>query len=866
MQTNNKKTPEQATYIASLVRRLVLSVTSAQTQEASSTVTTKQIRLALRLLSSRLSSSKQSLSENQVIIERIKRSLCKRDRVRDAFRFLELANSLEKLVSSYRAKTILFLLEELEYHQEQKKTCNIDLDNYLQDETAESSSRSQTMREKGESLPKYSNGSVRSNETAISDESSKIGDINGDIRHNSSIRQEGFQEYMMEENASYEISEAVLVREVIYTIQGIDGKYIKYNPKIDEYCVIAEVGVPQPARELIRRVSKLGWIYKYMKQQLESIRKSPSFGVLTQSFCVAIENELDEYYEMLAEVEAQAGMTMKESIENAGLLASKRDEDLTLRKLFVWSQEPLERLKWLTVLIDTSKGLKGSEILSTLHLFTLNGDFEVRRLVSSVMQKASLPLYESFRKWVLDGELDDPHEEFFIAMRHGVSTEDIWEKKFYIRQQMIPSFLASEQHLLSSILLAGKTVVFLRKCCSDSVWLSERFRDPRFRECQLVYNDIDTLRSFVKAACEISSSRLKYLFFEKFMLKAHCVALRNLILLGQGDFVQNLLDSLSADLNESSSNLYRNNLLGTLDAALRSSSAASVIANAVQVEDAAVDQLTNDILDRMDVRLLHPSSGAQGWDIFSLDYRVDVPLTSIFTKDVMEMYRRISRFLWHLKRADFLLSSIWSMHLAAYLGKHKRQTALSHLDIRIDFLRMKMIHFVNNLQYYVMFEVLEISWNELLHKLNRAADLDQLIYAQRFFISRILEKLLLKEKFKEQHRRIRQLLEIIVRCHSLMQQLYCRLSCFIQKSWTMQSNLQTLENEKIDEWLETLEQVEREYDNTFQEFIQDLQTIEKDEIRPLLFRLNFNGYYSHQSSFLNRNYTNSERKMVEETF
>lgn len=122
--------------------------------------------------------------------------------------------------------------------------------------------------------------------------------------------------------------------------------------------------------------------------------------------------------------------------------------------------------------------------------------------------------------------------------------------------------------------------------------------------------------------------------------------------------------------------------------------------------DSVVDKFTNEVLDRMDVRLLHPSSGPQGWDIFSLDYRFDVPLTSIFTKDVMEIYRKISRFLWYLKRSNFLLCTTWNMHFLSLSSEHKH-TKLemkpnAGIMNKIHFVRMKMMHFVENFEYYVM--------------------------------------------------------------------------------------------------------------------------------------------------------------------
>jgi len=843
--TNSTKTPEQAAHLVALVRQLVSAIHGSTNEEGAPNSQAKQVRLALKILSSRISSRKQSYADEQVIVERLKRSLAKGNRIRDAVKLVELVNALKKLSDNQTLRNILFLLEEMSYHEQelslikQQMSVNQQLSEFSLD-----SSLSNSNKNSKTSIPLVDDGQMDSNLAATTENEINANSTGENSKPNNTVREDAFQEYIEKENEAYEISEAILVREAIYAIQGIEGKYVKYDEQNDEYAVAAQVGVPQPVRELIRRICKMGWLYKYLKQRLQQMQSNPSYGAVCRSFCGAIENELDEYYEMLAEIEAQAGMTNYENIENAGLLTAKDRNDLTLRKLFVWCQAPLEKLRWLSVLTEAAYNKRGGELLSTIHEFSLHGDKNIRTLVGSVLRRASVPLFDAIRKWVLDGELDDPYEEFFIASCQGITAEDIWEKKYYIRQSMVPSFLAMESHLIASILLAGKTVVFLRKCCSDGSWLSEKLRDSHSRS--LEYNQVDFLRSFVQDACEASSNRLKFLLFEKFHLKGHCVALRNLILLGQGDFVQNLLDSLASYLNEPATDLYRNNLLGTLDASLRSSSAAVSIANSLHAEDSVLDSFTNEVLDRMDVRLLHPSSGAQGWDIFSLDYRFDVPLTNIFTKDVMEMYRKISRFLWFLKRSNYLLCTTWNMHFLSFSEEHKytkleMKPNTGTIYNKIHFVRMKMMHFVENFQYYVMFEVLEISWNELLNKLQKARDMNELIQAQRLFISRILEKLMLKEKFRSQYQRIRQLLDLTVRYHSFM------------RTWAMFKSTKhfdfSTQMEKRDEDLASkLAEIETQYDSIFEEFLQDLQTIEKDEIRALLFRLNFNGYYSNKMS------------------
>jgi gamma-tubulin complex component 3 len=60
-------------------------------------------------------------------------------------------------------------------------------------------------------------------------------------------------------------------------------------------------------------------------------------------------------------------------------------------------------------------------------------------------------------------------------------------------------------------------------------------------------------------------------------------------------------------------------LAGALEAALRASAAAA--------EDPAV-------LARLRVKLLPHAAGERGWDVFSLEYRVDMPLSTVFTPTV----------------------------------------------------------------------------------------------------------------------------------------------------------------------------------------------------------------------------------------
>lgn len=54
-----------------------------------------------------------------------------------------------------------------------------------------------------------------------------------------------------------------------------------------------------------------------------------------------------------------------------------------------------------------------------------------------------------------------------------------------------------------------------------------------------------------------------------------------------------------------------------------------------------------------------------------------------------------------------------------------------------------MLRLLQNLNFYIMFEVLEVSWKNLCEKLNDAKDMDHVIAATDQFLDIIISQLLL---------------------------------------------------------------------------------------------------------------------------
>lgn len=93
-----------------------------------------------------------------------------------------------------------------------------------------------------------------------------------------------------------------------------------------------------------------------------------------------------------------------------------------------------------------------------------------------------------------------------------------------------------------------------------------------------------------------------------------------------------------------------------------------------------------------------------GWDVFTLDYHVDAPINTVFSPAAMLQYLQIFNFLWRLKRVEYTLSASWKKW-----GKASREFAkVTDIQQDLHFAQLtiqRMVHFIYQLQHYVLFEV-----------------------------------------------------------------------------------------------------------------------------------------------------------------
>lgn len=333
--------------------------------------------------------------------------------------------------------------------------------------------------------------------------------------------------------------------------------------------------------------------------------------------------------------------------------------------------------------------------------------------------------------------------------------------------------------------------------------------------------------------------------------------MRKYLLLGQGDIIRYLLELLEDDLCQPATTLYPHNLAGSLETAIRATNA--------QYEEP-------EILERLDVRLWNVQSGDTGWDVFTLDYKVNGPIGTVIQSHTINKYHCLFNHLWRGKRIEWMLSCVWKKQAAL----HKMTKVVPELKAVLhlaNLLASEMIHFIHQMAYYITFEVMECSWDELIKRLRQAESLDEVIEAHEIFLNMLCKRALLDENSSSLLDELRSIYNIIINFQSIQNRIYvasvAEFEARIEHTEKIRRNQKArkyglTEQDELDqrrrrrkfekEILEPLKQemkcASQSYQNQVQAFLMLLAHNQDQDLQFLSFWLDFNQHYKKRNARL----------------
>lgn len=90
-------------------------------------------------------------------------------------------------------------------------------------------------------------------------------------------------------------------------LQGISGTYIKYDLRSESYVIDPSLQLVGPVRDLVLGMCEIGWLYNKVSKYISKVEKTAINGLVSQSFGYAIQEELHDYYRLLAVLEQELG-------------------------------------------------------------------------------------------------------------------------------------------------------------------------------------------------------------------------------------------------------------------------------------------------------------------------------------------------------------------------------------------------------------------------------------------------------------------------------------------------------------------------------------------------------------------------------
>ena len=536
-----------------------------------------------------------------------------------------------------------------------------------------------------------------------------------------------------------------LLRDFAFALQGVDGHFGGKR--------IARVPTAHEA-DALRRAAEVGRMYALVRARAGELMAAPAeLGLVTRWLGHAIEEELAGYDAFVSQVVDAAEAASSSARPNAAP---------SLLEAVAWAASAMRRMRVLWEVCESTRGARGGALLSMLHAHATRGDPLARATAGRLLRASFAPILDMTMRFLDTGDVRDPHAEFFVAgARRGARLDP----------SMVPTFVS--RALAERVLSVGASVELVRMhgdsnavaelarvveqdrlvaevawedlaaaAASSSSSLSSEDDDVGSRFARKISRAADVRATL---ANELALRTLR----ETHRLDEHLLMLKRVMALGHGDFAQSLAVHCAPVLGRASSKISRVDLESAVEQALRESLVLSTNASAM-----GGDHEAEAWMRRVEV-VFHSAvadDGAAaageeetGWDAFSLAYRLDAPLDAIVTRESLERYSRVFSFLWRLKRAQFALDEAWLDHVSAVRTTRKWLTRVASAGVRdvlhrTRVLRAEVAHFVSQLRTYVMFEVLETSWDAFSRRVRGAVSVEDVARAHDEFLRSVVAR------------------------------------------------------------------------------------------------------------------------------
>ena len=553
-----------------------------------------------------------------------------------------------------------------------------------------------------------------------------------------------------------------LVDQLLGSFFGLEGKLVKYTTEGRFVVSGCDANLTKLATDLVSLSNDFATVRCFVAAQYPGY----PFGRVRQALGGALDACLQEYLQQISVIETRY---------------RQEGNDFGLHKLGVLVQSPRDCLAVLRQVVIVAEHHVGGALLNALRKLQMesyHGDALGQNILDQLLGECGRPYLSMLQQWLEDGTLDDKHGEFMVQQSQSASKE--WEDYFIVRPEHVLEGFFSTCQTRDQVLPTGRYWQAIKSCQS-----THKKKAAPMTDFSLTYNSNPAQGSaYIHQQYLEASRELSRLLKVDYDLMGTLKLIKRYYLLDQGDFFVNFMDAAEEDLYVPREKISLGRLQHWLGLSVqltehksdeawvaspsRTSQELKPTANELRCKLA--DYGLIDRLDRLHretggidtsnpgtpQRRIYGSGddeqagtdGRTGVDIFCIELpRVPSPLNLILSPKHMNDYQLLFRSLFFAKHVERRLVSVWRDHLTL-----KELPSLRGSMGRTFLLRQRMLHCLQHLIYYMMFEVIEPNWTELEKKIkgtssdSKEQTVDDILMFHGQFLERTLEACLITSR------------------------------------------------------------------------------------------------------------------------
>ncbi|EGW34440.1 uncharacterized protein SPAPADRAFT_149322 [Spathaspora passalidarum NRRL Y-27907] len=481
------------------------------------------------------------------------------------------------------------------------------------------------------------------------------------------------------------LDEETILTYLPYTLLGHDSNLFKFSGNSIEI----PPTINNSFSDLLRDILEYALIYKNLNEFVDTTKGKLQSGIKT-AFVSVVEGELSEYVNAINRI-FNRGTTSTTSGNVSSILS-------VYHSIYSW----IYRFRIIhNFKLKMNQCDDGYEFLVYVYEFTKYGDLNVKQLSQRIFNEMIKPYYNIVEHWIIKGELIDNCQEFFIDF-------DIEQQEFNsiirFNKDKVPNFLVETDKIFQ----IGKTLIFLNKYCRELKWIN--LFNTKYST--IIFTNNSGLASMTESQ-QIELINQQYnecLAYLTEIIQGNCSMFEHLknfkkfYFMEDNEFIDSLILKGSDLLNESSTNISSTHLSNLLYEAMN------------------LSKINN---NRLDARILSVSHEKIGWEVFTIEYRInDLPINFLIG-DHHGQYLKLFNFLWKLRH---LLNMLYENNRSySQLAKMRVRA------VRINSIRNKLIQFLNGLIDYLSNYVIEQSFQSgIIDKLFNNKNNEELLLNKQF--------------------------------------------------------------------------------------------------------------------------------------